>query len=561
VASFVRYEPLSTIGNAIFNFPQTMGAENFSLIGDIRLSVSDPFTYTQSLTNGVNYYVYTQSPSFIRSWTTDQIASLDAIALGFSQIANLKFSKITNYAGSNPSQINKSSDINISFIHRWDLGMIAGVSGLNSDYGSIAFNYLGASGDIVLNAWVLGDKSGGVNLSLEPQSASGFTLLHEMGHSLGMSHPHISELPNGNRVLSGNFNQINLLGFQNLGFKINNTNFLDKSYFTIMSYDQAFTNTGRAVFPQNPMILDVIALQEAYGFGGGTSGSGNDVITPGVMGDVNSFRTYYDIGGVDTVNISNYSSGAYLHMGSSILGAPYAVGVSMSADDFKRIDLGKDPESIRWYYGDYENAIGGVSGDRIIGNSLNNMITGLGGDDIIDGGGGFDTSRYINKASDYVVAHSSLGWIVTSKAEGVDSISNIERLSFLDKSLALDLNGNAGVVAKVLGAVFGGAAVTNKIYVGIGLDLLDSGVNNFNTLGELALSAANLVSPEQVVTRLWTNVVGFFPSELDTAPYIKMLNDGMSFGELVHLAAESSSNHLNIKLMGLMESGIEFTPV
>jgi hypothetical protein len=164
VAFFVRYEPLSTIGNAIFNFPQTMGVENFSLIGDIRLSVSDPFTYTQSLTNGVNYYVYTQSPSLIRSWTADQIASLDAIALGFSQFANLKFSKTTNYAGSNPSQINKFSDINISFIHRGDLGLIAGVSGLNSDYGSIAFNYQGASGDIVLNASVLGDKSGGVTL-------------------------------------------------------------------------------------------------------------------------------------------------------------------------------------------------------------------------------------------------------------------------------------------------------------------------------------------------------------------------------------------------------------
>ena len=42
---------------------------------------------------------------------------------------------------------------------------------------------------------------------------------------------------------------------------------------------------------------------------------------------------------------------------------------------------------------------------------------------------------------------------------------------------------------------------------------------------------------------------------------IKMLSDGMNTGDLVVLAADTSFNTVNINLVGLAETGIEFTPV
>ncbi len=54
------------------------------------------------------------------------------------------------------------------------------------------------------------------------------------------------------------------------------------------------------------------------------------------------------------------------------------------------------------------------------------------------------------------------------------NIFNIERIGFSDSKLALDIDGNAGTTAKILGA-FLGAGYQRADLVGVGLDLLDSG--------------------------------------------------------------------------------------
>jgi hypothetical protein len=43
--------------------------------------------------------------------------------------------------------------------------------------------------------------------------------------------------------------------------------------------------------------------------------------------------------------------------------------------------------------------------------------------------------------------------------------------------------------------------------------------------------------------------------------HIKMLTDGMRVGDLVVLAADTSFNTTNIKLVGLAQTGIEYLPV
>jgi hypothetical protein len=181
----------------------------------------------------------------------------------------------------------------------------------------------------------------------------------------------------------------------------------------------------------------------------------------------------------------------------------------------------------------------------------------------IDGGYGIDTSMYNAARSVFTVAkvQSTDKFKVTSTIAGIqDVLTNIERLKFSDKSLAIDISGNAGTTAKILGAVFGKESVSNKSYVGIGLSFLDAGWT-YDNLAGLALDAAGAKTNDQIVSLLWTNVIGTKPTDADKQPFIALLENGMSAGALAHLAADTSFNTTNINLVGLAQTGIEYLPV
>ena len=158
------------------------------------------------------------------------------------------------------------------------------------------------------------------------------------------------------------------------------------------------------------------------------------------------------------------------------------------------------------------------------------------------------------------VADNSWKLVNLKIANEVDYLVDIDRVLFKDTSVALDINGNAGITAKLLGAVFGKDSVTNKQYVGIGLSLLDAGMST-NTLSSLAVDAANLKTNDQIVSTLWKNVIGTTASNSDKAPFIKLLEEGMTAGTLAWLAADTTFNKVNINLVGLAQTGIEYIPV
>jgi hypothetical protein len=127
------------------------------------------------------------------------------------------------------------------------------------------------------------------------------------------------------------------------------------------------------------------------------------------------------------------------------------------------------------------------------------------------------------------------------------------------KFVAYDLDKNAGETAKILGAVIGKDGLQNKTYVGIGLSLLDKGMS-YSDLGELALMAVGAKTNDEVVSTLYKNIIGPNLPPSIKAPYIQMLNDGMKVGDLVVLVADSATNIMNINLVGLATTGIEYTP-
>ena len=123
--------------------------------------------------------------------------------------------------------------------------------------------------------------------------------------------------------------------------------------------------------------------------------------------------------------------------------------------------------------------------------------------------------------------------------------------------MAIDLNGHAGQAAKLLGAVFGVSAVTNKQYVGIALSLLDGGMS-YEQLATAAIGVTGKTSNSDAATLLWTNLFGLAPTPNQIAPVVAILDQGMSVGTFTVLVAESSFNADHINLVGLSQAGIEF---
>jgi len=227
-------------------------------------------------------------------------------------------------------------------------------------------------------------------------------------------------------------------------------------------------------------------------------------------------------------------------------------------------------------YSSHYSSIPGVGGDdpfllkfttsnsisKKLGTTGNDSFNPTVGDENIDGDLGIDTVILQGARSSFSITKTTTGYNVTDKvgAGGVDTLTNIERLQFTDTNIALDLSGNAGTTAKILGAVFGGQSLTNKSYVGIGLKYLDAGWT-YDNLAGLALDAAGAKTNDQIVSLLWKNVIGTTATANDKAPYIAMLENRMTPGALAHLAADTSFNTTNINLIGLALTGIEYIPV
>jgi hypothetical protein len=113
-------------------------------------------------------------------------------------------------------------------------------------------------------------------------------------------------------------------------------------------------------------------------------------------------------------------------------------------------------------------------------------------------------------------------------------------------------------VVKIIGAVFGASALkTHPEYVGIGLAYKDMGMG-FNTLLSLALAAANLNTPQSLVSQLWFNVMHQAGSDVQLQPFLQMLSAGTASVDLAAMAANAPQNLTSINLVGLASTGVVY---
>ena len=218
-----------------------------------------------------------------------------------------------------------------------------------------------------------------------------------------------------------------------------------------------------------------------------------------------------------------------------------------------------------------EDVISGSGGDTITGNSSNNRITGGKGSDTIDGASGIDMAIYganfidasLNSFVDYESSGENIylktAWNVVL-ASDTDTLRNIERIKFHDTYIALDLNGNAGNVVKLLAAVLGKSSVGNKEYVGAGLHALDSGMT-YEGLMKTAIDVIFGPNPTgaSVVGAFYENLAGSPAPQSILDEYGALLDDKtMTPTELGMAVAEHSLNATNIDLIGLASTGVEY---
>lgn len=213
-----------------------------------------------------------------------------------------------------------------------------------------------------------------------------------------------------------------------------------------------------------------------------------------------------------------------------------------------------------------DSLTGSTARDTLDGGAGNDVLSGGRGDDILHGGTGIDTGRFAGTSGNYVLEHmEDGGWVVRdlgAQTEGRDLAYGVERLLFDDGPWALDIDGHAGLTARVLGAVFGAESVANEAYVGIGLQLLDGGMSE-PALMQLALEArlgATAVTPANVVNLLYSNLFGTLPDAATRQGFVDLINAGsFSMVSLGLAAAESEWNLENIGFAGLYEQGLAYT--
>ena len=187
---------------------------------------------------------------------------------------------------------------------------------------------------------------------------SGFsTMLHELGHALGLEHTFENRL-----VPAGT----------------------DSEQYSAMSYT---AHPDMNVRPSTPLLYDIAALQYLYGANTSTR-TGDD--TYGWDTDGAEVMAIWDAGGNDTIDASNQVRNATINLANGGFSSIGSNGTGGNAVNNIAIAYGAN----------IENATGGSGDDTITGNELNNdlygsggndSLNGLSGDDYLSGGSGTDT--------------------------------------------------------------------------------------------------------------------------------------------------------------------------
>jgi serralysin len=405
-------------------------------------------------------------------------------------------------------------------------------------------------GDIWINS-----NSNSYHSTFAAGSYAYLTMLHEIGHALGLKHPHEASESIPATLASSQ----------------------DTLAYTLMSYfsSPANQNTYLSFYPTTPMVLDIQAIQSLYGkdkFYNWTD------TTYSYKDDSTYLETIWDAGGTNTI--------AYGGTKAATIDLREGSGSRMGIEVYVRNLSGANIDTVSnvWIaYGTrIHNATSGTGNDVITGNDLDNILTGGGGNDSISGAGGndriilsgtgtstvdggadLDTLVLSGTRSSYNISSSNTGHLIAGTMTGAASIteSNIERVLFADSAVAFDVSGTAGQAYRLYQAAFDRKPDLGGL--GYWIATLEKGASLLNIAGAFTTSQEfkNLygASPTtaELVTLLYNNVLDRAPDSGGFKHWTNLL-DTKQLTVMDVIVGFSESVENKAALTGSMSAGMEF---
>lgn len=206
-----------------------------------------------------------------------------------------------------------------------------------------------------------------------------------------------------------------------------------------------------------------------------------------------------------------------------------------------------------------DTLVGSAGRDRIDAGAGNDVLDGAAGDDQLNGGAGLDTAVFHGARAAFSVGAAAA---TVSGPDGADVLTGIERARFNDLSSEFIADGAAAQSVKLLSAVFGSAFIHNPTYIGIGMSYFDGG-SSYLAVADLALHARLGAAPSnaEVVTLLYTNVVGSVPDMTTTNSFVALITGGaFTQASLTAFAADHALNLAHVDLIGQAQLGFDFIP-
>ena len=159
-------------------------------------------------------------------------------------------------------------------------------------WGGYPDSYWPSAGDV----WISTIESGATNTDWSVGSHNYYSLIHELGHALGLKHPfYDADFPLGTLLLTLlDTRQYSVMSYTNQA----------NDLFATLTQNGSWYASFDRVNPVTPMVLDIAAIQYLYG-ANITYHTGDDVYSFDTATPF--FRTIWDAGGNDTISVSNFT--------------------------------------------------------------------------------------------------------------------------------------------------------------------------------------------------------------------------------------------------------------